>query len=376
MLDYTQHNERFVRMLRASGMRDPSIVSAVSANPRHLFIDQYYQMTKAGRRLSRVTDKGPTTRQLNRIYSDAAIPTHQHPPSSSSQPSLVASMLQNLGLREGHRVLEVGAGTGWNAALMGHIVGDSGRVTTVDIQADVTRRARRHLRRARSSNVTVITGDGYSGHTQTGPFDRIVTTVSTPSIPETWIEQLKTGGLMLTVLQETPGDGWDLLVRLKKGKTGMSGGVVDLVGFMTLTGRLSTSRSSRDEVVDLYPGKKARKVHAPWSDFSGGALLRVQRDFHFFAQLEGFLLEPTRSGEHIVSHPDLDGHMISRRDGLDRYGSTALSDRFDKMFTKWADYGSPTRRDYAIRILGRNQKGRGQGWIMEREDARFWFSLR
>ena len=288
---FSDRIERFVRMLRASGScHKPEIQRVVRDTPRHYFIDQFYRNTKRGPRLTRIPDTGPTPSQLDRIYSDVSLSTHRQPPSSSSQPSLVTDMLQMLDLKRGHRVLEIGAGTGWNAALMSRIVGDEGHVTTVDIQTDVTRRARRHLRRARCSNVTVITGDGYRGHASTSPYDRLITTVSTPSVPGAWIDQIELGGTMLVVLQETSGDGWDLLLKLKKTKTGMVGAVAGLAGFMTLTGKLSAARTTVDEMTALYPGIKPRRVHAPWTDFSGSVRHRVHRDFLFFAQLDGFEL--------------------------------------------------------------------------------------
>src|SRR5574339_136221 len=88
-------------------------------------------------------------RPLEEVYSDHVIPTKQDPEgqwiSSSSQPAIMAIMLEQLGLEPGHRVLEIGAGTGYNAALMAHIVGETGQVVTVDIDDDLVESAREHL---------------------------------------------------------------------------------------------------------------------------------------------------------------------------------------------------------------------------------------
>ena len=169
--------------------------------PRHFFVDQYYGSGKK-RRLIRVDPKKPTSAQLWKIYSDEALPSHRYHgagtgPSSTSQPSLVANMLEKLQIKPGMKILEIGAGTGWNAALMGHLVGSKGRVYSIDIQSDVAKRARRHIRRLGSNNVKIITGDGGNGYRKKAPYDRIITTVACPDISPHWIDQLKEGGMLL-----------------------------------------------------------------------------------------------------------------------------------------------------------------------------------
>src|SRR5712691_8747602 len=82
------------------------------------------------------------------------------PISASTQPSMMATMLEQLGLRRGHRVLELGTGTGYNAALIAHIVGESGQVVTIDLDEDIVAEARRNLRRAGYQHVICIRGDG------------------------------------------------------------------------------------------------------------------------------------------------------------------------------------------------------------------------
>ena len=155
--------ESFIRMLRATKrLESRRLERAFRAAPRHWFVDRMHAHSKRPRFID-VNRSRPTRRHLERIYSDEALVTHRDPPSSTSQPSLVAFMLEALDVRAGARVLEIGAGTGWNAALMAHLVGPSGSVVSVDIQADVARCARRHIKRAGVANVTVATGDGAVG---------------------------------------------------------------------------------------------------------------------------------------------------------------------------------------------------------------------
>jgi protein-L-isoaspartate(D-aspartate) O-methyltransferase len=141
-------------------------------------------------------------RQLSGAYADRPIATRVvggELVSSSSQPSLMALMCQALEVRDGDRVLEIGAGTGYNAALLAHRLGP-GAVTTVDLEPEITAAARAHLdaygtEAARS--VEVVTGDGALGHPPRAPYDRIMATCELPSVPAAWLEQCVPGGRVL-----------------------------------------------------------------------------------------------------------------------------------------------------------------------------------
>ena len=171
--------QQLVEKLRSDGMlRDPAVERALRTVPRHLFLPGV---------------------ALEQAYSDSAIPTHEEdgvPISSASQPAIVAVMLQQLGLASGMRVLEIGAGTGYNAALLAELVGPSGHVTTVDIGAEIAAEARAHLEAAGYQQVEVIAADGAGGWPANAPYDRLQLTVGASDITPAWFEQLATGGLM------------------------------------------------------------------------------------------------------------------------------------------------------------------------------------
>ncbi|MCU0496855.1 MAG: protein-L-isoaspartate O-methyltransferase [Anaerolineae bacterium] len=135
------------------------------------------------------------------VYSDTAIPTHYDSEgqviSSSSQPSMMLIMLRQLGLRPGHRVLEIGAGTGYNAAIMQHIVGPSGSVTTIEYDEMIAQQARDHLAAVGLPQVTVITGDGALGYAPHAPYDRILATVGLWDLPAVWHDQLRSDGVIV-----------------------------------------------------------------------------------------------------------------------------------------------------------------------------------
>lgn len=141
---------------------------------------------------------------LETVYSDRAISAKQNEQgqwlSSSSQPAIMAIMLEQLGLKPGHKVLEIGAGTGYNAALMAHIVGETGRVVTIDIDEDLVEAAREHLAVAGFAQAQVVCADGGYGYPEAAPFDRIILTVGAPDITPAWWEQLKPDGRIVLPL--------------------------------------------------------------------------------------------------------------------------------------------------------------------------------
>ncbi|GAA2703759.1 hypothetical protein GCM10010095_80180 [Streptomyces anthocyanicus] len=143
--------------------------------------------------------------ELENAYTDQAVtikdnPGKPLPLSCASVPSVVAMMLGQLGTRPGDKVLEVGAGTGYNAALLAELVGGD-NVTTVDIDSDVALHARTTLNAAGHESVTVIERNGLLGVHENAPYDRIIATVGVWDIPATWWEQLVDGGRLVLPLR-------------------------------------------------------------------------------------------------------------------------------------------------------------------------------
>lgn len=195
------------RIVAGGGLTDPAWRAAFAEVPRHLFVPVYYRgaFGDAGHGRYAADDPDPRRRLrwLTGAYCDQPIATHvAHGElvSSSSQPSLMALMCQALDVREGQRVLEIGAGTGYNAALLAHRLGGTGAVTTVDLDAEITAAAREHLAAygtAEALSVTVVTGDGALGHPPGAPYDRVVATCELPSIPPAWTAQCRPGARIL-----------------------------------------------------------------------------------------------------------------------------------------------------------------------------------
>ena len=169
---------------------------------------------------------------------DRAIPTHFDERgvsiSSSSAPTIMAIMLELLNAAPGQRVLEIGAGTGYNAALLSHLVGEAGAVTSIDIDEEVAREASHHLAEVGASRVEVLCQDGWLGEARNAPFERIIATVECWDISPHWHRQLTGGGVL--VLPLALGPGLTLAVAFEKVGQSLESMSMAYCGFMPLRG--------------------------------------------------------------------------------------------------------------------------------------------
>jgi protein-L-isoaspartate(D-aspartate) O-methyltransferase len=161
----------------------PSVQDAFATVPRHVFVPEI----------------GPDA-----AYRDEALVIKCGPDglpiSSSSQPAMMAIMLDQLGLQRGHRVLEIGTGSGYNAAVMSAVVGPDGEVVSIDIDPELVARATASLRAAGADAVTVYCADGGYGDPPDAPFDRIIVTAGAWDIAPAWLDQLVPGGRLVLPL--------------------------------------------------------------------------------------------------------------------------------------------------------------------------------
>jgi len=212
------------KLISMGCIRSPMVEETFRAVPRHLFAPGV---------------------ALEKVYSDNSIPTKRMDGklvSSSSQPAIMAIMLEQLHLQPGHRVLEIGAGTGYNAGLMMHLVGDSGLVVTIDIDEDLVESAREHLRSAGLDRVSVVCGDGSLGYAEYAPYDRIILTVGAWDIAPAWWKQLKPGGRLLLPLEIK--EGIQKSVAFDKSDEYLESVSVKDCGFMTLRGAFAKPEDS------------------------------------------------------------------------------------------------------------------------------------
>ncbi|WP_413290738.1 protein-L-isoaspartate O-methyltransferase family protein [Bdellovibrio sp. HCB337] len=157
------------------------IVEAFYKYPRHHFVPSRYSLKEA--------------------YIDSALPLYKKDSmrSTISQPSFVLYLLELLNLHEGQKVFEVGAGSGWNAALMSYLVGEQGLVVSMEIIPEVARSAKIAIENHDIKNVQVIIGDAGEGWAPDAPYDRMIFTAAAPSLPDFVSRQLQDGGKVIYV---------------------------------------------------------------------------------------------------------------------------------------------------------------------------------
>ncbi len=132
---------------------------------------------------------------IEKAYSDYPLPILQG--QTISQPTTVMLMTQALNLKEGNKVLEIGSGSGYQAAIIAKIIGKKGKTITTEIIPELYHYAKNNLERLKTANIKIILSDGSLGYEKEAPYDMIIITAACPSIPEPLISQLKEGGIIL-----------------------------------------------------------------------------------------------------------------------------------------------------------------------------------
>ncbi len=236
---------------RLGAVRSATVRKAFLAVPRELFLPEV--AAREG---------------LARVYANEVHVTKRDargwPISSSSQPTIMAEMLERLDVRPGHRVLEIGAGAGYNAALLSTLVGPNGSVTSVEIDHDLATRAAAALRGG-GYPVRVVVADGELGLHGERPFDRIILTASADRVAPPWFEQLAPSGLIELPLRSLGDAPWDMVVvTFRKEPDHLRSVGVVLGGFMPLRGvgggAVSAGAPPSVHVADVIEGK--RHLHA------------------------------------------------------------------------------------------------------------------
>jgi protein-L-isoaspartate(D-aspartate) O-methyltransferase len=251
MEEHVQLQQTLVDELRTDGvLHDARVEAAFRAVPRHVFLP----------------DLAPQD-----VYRDQAIVTKRIDGvgvSSSSQPAVMAVMLQQLNIRPGQRVLEIGAGTGYNAALLAQLVGGAGHVVTVDIDCDIVQAARQHLSAAGFERVEVVRGDGGLGYPAGAPYDRIILTVGAWDIAPAWWEQLRMGGRLVLPLA-LGGPGLQRAIAFDRMADHLASADVRPCGFMPLRGAFAGPA----QAVPLGSSPGLRLVHEPATEVDAAAVV-------------------------------------------------------------------------------------------------------
>jgi protein-L-isoaspartate O-methyltransferase len=268
--------DRLCDLLAADGyLGDAAWRAAFHAVPRHLFVPERAWAVPNGSEDGHLIDRAvDPVAWWDAVYSDTALITQRDDgsadvaergdaSSSCSAPGTVAEFLDHLAPEEHDRVLEVGTGTGWTAALLSHRVG-AANVASVEVDAAVAEAAAKNLSAAGQAPRLVV-GDGTLGLPEDAPFDRVHVAAAVADIPYTWVEQTRPGGVIL--LPFSPGWGFGWLARLHVVGDGTAvGAFPGFAGYMPLRGQRVAWRSlsdlPKDGLVESATRLDPRRLHA------------------------------------------------------------------------------------------------------------------
>jgi protein-L-isoaspartate(D-aspartate) O-methyltransferase len=209
MIDYVQSRERMVqKQLVNRGINDPRVLRAMAEIPRHLFLP---------------------SELWERAYEDHPLPIGAN--QTISQPYIVARMVEALELKGAERVLEVGTGSGYAAAVLSELCAE---VSSIEVVEELALKARALLSDLGYRNVSVRLGDGTLGWEENAPYDAIVISAAAPGIPRPLIQQLKTPGYLVFPMGERE---LQTLVRLCKDRSGIREEYLGECQFVKLTGK-------------------------------------------------------------------------------------------------------------------------------------------
>jgi protein-L-isoaspartate O-methyltransferase len=359
------HRQLIDQLIARGALWSPRLIEAFRATPRHLFLDRVYHYRRQGG-WREVRTRALGRAELRLLYSDRALTTRLSeatpdrpavPISSSSQPSLMAQMLEDLRLEPGQRALEVGAGTGYNAALLARLVRS---VVSVEVDRRVLAEAREHLRALPDRRVHFCHGDGRDGCPEGAPFDRIEVTAATPDLEPAWLDQLSPGGLLLAPLELAPGLAYLVCGGAGPTRSGEGGGFEGRLTrpayFMPLRAENESGRAPAGGPGALPDPEGLSAVAAPWASWSERRPVPGGPGFlpalAFLGWLEGltvsYLNLPDGHPGYGVGDPER-GHGCWLGDRLWHVTGTAGRDLGERLWQTFLEAGGPWPTEFRLR---------------------------
>jgi protein-L-isoaspartate(D-aspartate) O-methyltransferase len=341
--------------------RTGRVLDALRAVPRHPFIPACARAVLGYEEIEQVIDRdADPDAWWAAVYSDSVIVTQVsdgagrlapgggEPTSASSAPSTIADLLGWLDPEPGQRVLEIGTGTGWTAALLAHLVGEHGTVTSIEIDKAIAARAAGNLAAA-GARPRLIVGDGAAGCADGAPYDRVHVTCGIRVVPHAWVEQTRPGGVIVLPYCPGLGDGHGLRLTVLPDGTAR-GGFPGFASYMMM--------------------RSQRPPHATMDDGSGQDLsTRVDPRLIAYAPAGGLLAMAALTGLQVtfeergdrlflwVMDQDDPGAwtLTTAAPGQTEYEMYQLGDRrvWDEVtdaYARWVSWGEPGRDRFGMTV--------------------------
>ncbi len=312
--------------------------------------------------------------------------------STISQPGLVMKMLNMLRVEPGHRIVEIGTASGWNAALLGRLAGNEGRVFTVEIIPELALRARNAIAAIGIDNVTVVEGDGGLGCALGAPYDRVIFTVGAYDIPKIFYSQVAEGGLLLMVLKHRGGG--DTLHVFRKQDSCFESIESLPCGFVPLTGEYRMPEMDpitleeipywkliKDNIVERRPfwwgGQKGSGPHFfTWKTMGFRALLSIVMPDKYEVFAVGDKLNPADMYFGLCDSK-AQSVVVIGNDTLTTYGSHAAGTMLRTAIAQWVALGMPGGANFELSAFPVEEHitPGEQQWLTRRRDTQYLWQL-
>ncbi|WP_230416249.1 ATP-grasp peptide maturase system methyltransferase [Micromonospora tarapacensis] len=371
------------QMVAAGSLRSGPWLAAFTAVPRHLFLRRFFRQSGDLSGWEAVSDTDPGA--LEMIYDGATWvtqldndphrwqnargadkPTPGTPTSSSTAPGLMALMLEALDVHDGHRVLEIGTGSGYNAALLSHRLGST-LVTTVEVDPAVADSARASLHAA-GYTPTVAVADGSAGHPEGSPYDRLIATCSASTVPPAWIDQVRPGGMILTSLYRDLGGGPLVLLHVVGNGQAQGRFLPEYGGFMPL--RLHPPADTGPLLDAALAG-----TTPPARPTSLGADLLDSADFGMVAALRlpgvasiGFAPDDSGPQRWLLAADGSWACLDETTLTVSQHGTRRLWDEIEDIHLQWTQLGEPSRDRLGVTVTA---TGEHRFWL-DTPDGAWW----
>jgi methyltransferase of ATP-grasp peptide maturase system len=370
------------QLIEAGRLHSQPWIEAFRRVPRNVFLRRFFRQSQDLSGWEAVSELDSDA--LEMIYTDttwvtqldndpdrweaahaAGRPVHGLPTSSSTAPGLMALMLEALDVHDGHQVLEIGTGTGYNAALLCHRLGST-QVSTIEVDPAVAEDARSSLY-ASGYLPTVAIADGAAGHPAGAPYDRLIATCSVPAVPAAWITHLRSGGLILTSLHRDLGGGPLVLLSVANKNRAEGRFLPEYGGFMPLRSAASTDAQQR---LDAALGDENQDADIRPATIGPGDL-----DDPAFGMVAALRLPGVASiGFQPATGPQLwligdDGSWACRDEAtgtVSQHGDRRLWDELEDTHRRWMQLGKPSRERFGLTVTA---SGDHTFWLDEPQSA-------
>ena len=364
---------------------------AFLATPRHLFVKRYREWGTTDWR--QVTAEN-LEQHLPTLYADRPLllfgDDDSNVLSTISQPSFVLRMLDMLRLQPGQTVFELGAGSGWNAALMGHLVGPDERVFSLELIPELARTAAETVQMLGIKNVSIVAADGGDGYPAGAPYDRVIFTAGAFDLPRAFHDQLKDGGLLMAVIK-LEGGGDSLFVLQKTGNhfesvDSMACAFVQLRGKYEMEGLEPAAPSTLPAWPQLQD-QEVSKTRFWWGGNGQESFAWRTMGIRFFLgisepRFRAFKTEKAAERpmeEHYFGLWDQQRRslVLAKDDWLIAYGNAWAKEHLLVKVRQWVDLGMPAAASFKLEVHPSDCRvaAHGNQWIVKRSESQFLWNL-